>query len=116
MSCPACGGTGIYRDYMDDGAGDIFYIEHNCHECIEKGRCPQCTKESKRLFRAYVEGYADVCEHCGWSMEELKKEEGKESENNGSSHWMEECPKSGEPCTCENECIYLRQKGGETLE
>ena len=75
MSCQACGGTGIYRDYMDDGAGDIFYIEHNCHECIEKGRCPQCTKESKQLIRAYLEGYTAKCEHCGWNLEKLYGDE-----------------------------------------
>ena len=24
--------------------------------------------------------------------------------------WMVECPKAGESCMCQNECMYLRQK------
>ena len=30
--------------------------------------------------------------------------------------WMLECPKSGEPCYCKEECMYLRQKSREQEE
>ena len=75
--CKNCSGWGgSYSTYDPSPAGvslgsGFMYDYEPCGDCLEKGICPRCGKESKRMKKAMEEGTDDfTCEHCGWSEEE----------------------------------------------